>query len=82
MVTKAEKAKSEIAKIVFLSRRRWIEELFKSGVDHADGTLTISRFKVDKLKQELRMEYNELGDNKILEHETEADRIIESIDNE
>lgn len=80
MATKAEKAKEKIAEAVFKARRRWIEKLFPSGVYHSDGTLTLSRYIADQLREKIRQEYIDQTSKIVTEMETEADRIIEAID--
>ena len=82
MATKAEKAKEKIAEEIFKIRRRWIEGLFPTGVSQPDGTLVISRYVADQLKEELRQEYDEQTDKVKISHETDADRIILAIDQE
>ena len=80
MATKAEKAKAEISRAVHKAWRRWVENLLKVSKEHGDGTVTISRFHVDQMKDYIRADYDDLPELKIIADNAEADRIIEAID--
>jgi hypothetical protein len=83
MPTKAQTKKDNIAKAVFLARRRWTDELFRLGVYNiSSGTLTIPRHQADRLKQELREEFDAQPVKKVEELLTDAERVIDAIDKE
>lgn len=82
MATKAELAKEKISRAVHKAWRRWVGNLLKVSKEHSNGTVTISRYYVDKMKDYLRADYADLPDLKIISCNTEADRIIEAIDGE
>ena len=80
MATKAEKAKGKISRAVHKAWRRWVENLLKVSKEHNDGTVTISRYHVDQMKDYLRVDFADLPELKIISCDMDADRIIEAID--
>ena len=80
MATKAEKAKPKLSDYAHEAWIRWMKKLFEVSVHHADGTVTISRYHVDRWKRQMKTEYINLSDIGKDTRDAEADRIIEVID--
>ena len=80
MVTKAEKAKPELCDYAHEAWIRWMQKLFDLSVHHADGTVTLSRYHVDRWKRQIKTEYANLSDQGKDLRDAEADRIIGVID--
>jgi len=80
MATKAELARNKIAKAIVYSRRQFLLQLLQWGRMNVDGTFTIRRPIVDRLRKYIQSSDSDLEERETTEALTIADRVIEAID--
>ncbi len=71
--------KEELAILCHSQWSEWVDYMFSKGTRHADGTLTLPKWAVERWTRQMETTYADLSENEKINDRIEADKFIEVI---